>query len=154
MARPTTTTSQTTKMHLTKEEKAVKFGVEDTIKGVTLSPRPPARLNAGQKKVYKWLYTNLLPSQLLSQLDVESLCNASIVIERLQVIDAEINKDPANITDKTLLEARRTYFAQYLKVCQELCLSPASRAKMGSLALTAHKQKKDPLLSALGGVGE
>lgn len=151
MGKNPTTTALTTKMHLTKEERAVKYEVEDTIKGKVISARPPNRLNPGQKKVYKWLYNNLSPTQLLSQLDVESLCNASIVIERLQVIDAEINKDPNNIYDKALLQARNTYFTQYIRVCQELCLSPASRAKMGSLALNEHKKKKDPLLKALEG---
>lgn len=151
MVRPTTTTIATSSHHFTKEEKAVKYGVEDTLKGNNLSPTPPRRLTPGQKKVYKWLYANLEPSNILSSLDVETMCNASIIIERLQIIDDEINKDTDNIYAKSLLEARRTYFAMYLKICSELCLSPASRAKMGSLALNEHKKKKDPLLKALEG---
>ena len=61
--------------------------------------------------------------------------------------------DKIGVADRELRIARSDYFNQYLKVCSELCLSPAARAKMG--VYVANKVKdEDPLLSALGGGNE
>ena len=86
----------------------------------------------------------------MSKLDTATFRQACIIIDRLNEIDRMIDEE--GVTDKELRVARTDYFKQYLNICSELCLSPAARAKMGTLV--ANKQKEtDPLLEALGGDG-
>ena len=58
--------------------------------------------------------------------------------------------DSVGVADKELRICRSDYFKQYLNICSELCLSPAARAKMGTLVANQSKEA-DPLLSVLGG---
>jgi len=39
----------------------------------------------------------------------------------------------------------------YLKLCDELCLSPQSRAKLGVLVANQKEEEQDPLLNVLQG---
>lgn len=140
------------KKHLTKAEKAIRQSVEDTLKGEELDTRPPQYLNKEQKKIYKWLVEKLRVSNVLSILDKHTVSQASIIMERLNAIDAQINTLMASGQfDKDLEVIRKGYFSQYLQICKELCLSPASRGKMGALALSAQRDKGDDLMKALSG---
>ena len=49
----------------------------------------------------------------------------------------------------SLQNARAKYQSDLWRGCNELCLSPQARAKIGSLAAQKQKEKKDPLLAAL-----
>ena len=44
---------------------------------------------------------------------------------------------------------RQKYQSDLWRGCNELCLSPQARAKIGSLAAQKQKKEKDPLLAAL-----
>lgn len=138
--------------HLTKAEKAIRQGVEDTLKGEELDSRPPQYLTKEQKKIYKWLVEKLKVTNVLSILDKHTVSQASIIMERLNAVDAQINTLIASGQfDKDLEAIRKSYFSQYLQVCKELCLSPASRGRMGALACNAKKDQKDDLIKALNG---
>lgn len=47
------------------------------------------------------------------------------------------------------MASKDKYTKDLYRCCNELCLSPQARAKIGSLNLTASKNKEDPLLNAL-----
>ena len=150
MSRGAKTSVKTTSKMMSKEDKTIRLEVEETLKGVELSRKPPASLNEAQGVIYLWLYDNLAPASILSELDVVTMINACIIIERLAKIDLLL-EEPSNFGNKELHAMRKDYFSQYLKVCTELCLSPAARARMGTLAVNAKRAKKDELLAALGG---
>ena len=48
-----------------------------------------------------------------------------------------------------LQNARAKYQSDLWRGCNELCLSPQARAKIGSLAAQKQKKETDPLLSVL-----
>ena len=132
----------------TKKEIATRMVVEDKLAGVGITATPPSDFTAERAAIYEWLYNALESSGVLSTLDATTFRQACIVIDRLNELDRMI--DSAGVTDRDLRVARADYFKQYLNICSELCLSPAARAKMGTLV--ANKQKEvDPLLAALGG---
>ena len=58
--------------------------------------------------------------------------------------------NPENIFNINATNIRQKYFSQYLKICAELALSPAARAKLGTLSANNNKNT-DPLVDALGG---
>ena len=64
-------------------------------------------------------------------------------------IDADANKNIAHKTDKDTVTARSKYMADFYRCCNELCLSPQARAKLGVVAAKSKAQEKDPLLAAL-----
>lgn len=140
-----------TRHAMTKEEKAIRTSIEDAGKGLELPATPPKDMSTAEKKIYRWLYRNLQENRFLGQLDIETMKEACFIIAGLHTINVEIRNDPTKLTDRDICAARKNYFEQYLKICHELCLSPAARAKMGTLAVSAHKQEKDPLLKILGG---
>ena len=147
MALTPKTSAQTTRKHITKEEKAIRVTMEDTLKGEDLPSDPPETFNARQKEIYRFLYTELAPARVLGKIDIFAIRNACIIIERLESLDKLISED---ITDRNLAMIRNSYFGQFLKIIGELCLSPAARAKMGVLAVNAHHAKKDALMNVLG----
>ncbi|WP_232709001.1 P27 family phage terminase small subunit [Acidaminococcus massiliensis] len=140
-----------TRHAMTKEEKAIRTSIEDAGKGLELPATPPKDMSTAEKRIYRWLYRNLQENRFLGQLDIETMKEACFIIAGLHTINVEIRNDPTKLTDRDICAARKNYFEQYLKICHELCLSPAARAKMGTLAVSAHKQEKDPLLKILGG---
>lgn len=144
---------ETTKKNITKAEKSARLQVEKKLQTGPLQKKPPDYLTDAQKTVYKWLYRQLQPTELMSSVDTKILCNACIIIERLERLDGDINRDPRLIVDKDYVNARDKYFRQYIVVCQQLGLSPVARAKFGTLAASKAKKKTDPLLAALGGIG-
>ena len=136
--------------HYTKEEKRIRGQVESI--GAELPARVPSCLTDDQKKIYKTIYKNLKDTGILKVLDTEVMINASVIIDRLHKIDERIDREPSlYLTDKDMSMLRARYFQQFLGICKELCLSPAARAKLGSLVLDNHNKKKDELMNALVG---
>ena len=81
-------------------------------------------------------------------MDKPTFFQACVIIDRLNELDKMI--DSVGVADKELRICRSDYFKQYLNICSELCMSPAARAKMGTLVANQSKEA-DPLLSVLGG---
>lgn len=145
------TSGKATAKHLTKREKKIRNAAEEQLQVGTLQPTPPNYLNTAQKRIYRWLYRQLEPTGVMSSLDTKIMANAAVIIDRMEQMDAYINKNPDLLTEKDTVNARDKYFKQYIVVCQQLGLSPIARAKFGTLALKNSKEKADPLLAALGG---
>ena len=60
----------------------------------------------------------------------------------------EINENKQVLGDGKLLAAKEKYTKDLFRCCNELCMSPQSRAKMGTLNLAAQKPE-NPLKKAL-----
>lgn len=150
MARPSKSVKTMSK-NLTKEEKEVRLETEEKLRGRGDNISPPKYLNARQKKIFNYIVQELEASKILGNLDVYILATCAISIDRLQEIEKLINKDIERILDKSLMAAKEKYTKDFFRCCNELSLSPQSRAKLGNINLQAEQDKQDPLLKVLAG---
>ena len=146
MARPAMS-SKTTAKHLTKEEIAAKSGVEEKLKGEADKLKPPKYLTTAQKKIFKFIIAELEGSDVLGNLDVYVLTECSIALDRMREIESTINEDPTQLGNDKILQTKDRYIKTFFRCCNELCLSPQSRARMGNLNLQA--KEENPLIKAL-----
>lgn len=136
--------------HNSKEEIEKRKEAENKLKGLADKIEfPPEYLSEDQKKIYREIFEELKASQILSNLDVYILASCSIAIDRLQFIETTINKNPKAIMNKELMSAKDKYNKDFYRCCNELSLSPQSRAKFGSLSLKAKDENEDAVLKAL-----
>ena len=150
MARPSKSVKVMSK-NLTKEEKELRLETEEKLKGGADNISPPTHLNARQKKIFNYVVDQLRESNILGNLDIYILSQTSIAIDRLQQIEKLINKDINKIYDKDLMKAKNEYTKDFFRCCNELSLSPQSRAKLGNINLQAKERDEDVLLKVLAG---
>ena len=146
MARPAMS-AKTTSKHLTKSEIDAKGGTEDKLRGSADKLRPPSYLTKEQKKIFRFIVGELEASGILGNLDVYVLTECSIALDRMRVIESRINQEFEQITAAALMSAKERYTKSFFRCCNELCLSPQSRAKMGNLSSAAAEE--NPLIKAL-----
>ena len=151
MARPCKSAKVIDKYGQTKAEIQARIEVEEKLKGGADKISPPKHLNARQKKIFNYIVQELEASQILGNLDIYILAQAAIAIDRLQEIEKQINKDITKLFDKNVLSAKDKYTKDFFRCCNELSLSPQSRAKLGNINLQAKQQEEDPLLKVLKG---
>ena len=136
--------------HNSKEDIEKRKETENKLRGLADKIEfPPDYLTEDQKKIYIDIFKELEASQILSNLDVYILTSCSIAIDRLQYIEKIINKNPKAIMNKELMSAKDKYNKEFYRCCNELSLSPQSRAKFGSLSLKAKDESEDEVLKAL-----
>ena len=140
---------KTSVKHNTKKDIETRIAVEDKLANDKLVAVPRDDWSVERKAIFKWLYEQLEPTGVLCGLDKPTFFQACVIIDRLNELDKMI--DSVGVADKELRICRSDYFKQYLNICSELCLSPAARAKMGTLVANQLTKEEDPLLSALGG---
>ncbi len=145
---------KTQSRHNTKSEEKERLEIEEKLRGKSDKLKPPKYLNESQKKIFKWIKKELTESGILSNLDIYILTQFSIAIDRLQAIEMKINDDFELVFDKDLMSSKDKYTKDLYRCCNELCLSPQARAKIGSLNINAQKDKNDPLLDALKGLND
>lgn len=150
MARPSKSVKTMSK-NLTKEEKEIRLETEEKLKGGADKISPPSHLNSSQKKIFKYIVQELKASGILGNLDIYILGTCSICIDRLQEIEKLINKDIERLLDKDLMSAKDKYTKDFFRCCNELSLSPQSRAKLGNINLQAKEREEDVLLKVLAG---
>ena len=148
MARPAKSVKEKTGA-LATEEEMLRNGVEERLRGTPAEPEAPDYLTDDQKSIFRFIVDELRESEILGRLDVYTLEFTAIAISRLREINNRINRDPTLLSDASLQSARAKYQNDMWRGANELCLSPQARAKIGSLAAQAAKQKEDPLLKVL-----
>ena len=139
--------AKTTAKHLTEAEKASKLSVEEKLRGSANKLKPPKYLTTSQKKIFRFIVGELAASQILGNLDIYVLTECCIALDRMQEIERLINEHFEQIASQTLMSAKDKYTRSFFRCCNELCLSPQSRAKMGNLGLQA--KEENPLIKAL-----
>ena len=135
------------RMHLTKQEKALRLAKENQLRGRPLDQAVPEELTEAEAAAYIWLQAVLEPADILGEPDRETVKLAAISIARLKQIDDLIRNNPEMLTNKDVNAIRKNYEDQFFIFSRELCLSPAARSKIGSLA---SKKPEDPLMKILG----
>ncbi len=133
------------------EEIRVRKEQENSLKGGKKQVNPPTYLSKDQKKIFRNIVSELKASGILGSLDVYILAQCSIAIDRLQTIEAEINADPSLLRDTKLISSKDKYAKDFYRCCNELSLSPQSRAKMANINLQQKQEQDDPLLKVLRG---
>jgi len=135
-----------TSKHLTKAEIDAKSTVEDKLKGLDDDLTPPGYLTPSQKNIFEYIVTNLEASGILGNLDVYVLAECSICIDRMQEIERTMNE--ANSLIPSLVRLKETYTKAFFRYCNELSLSPQSRAKLANINAQAAAEE-NPLLKVL-----
>ncbi len=137
------------KKHLTKAERTARKKAEERVKLDADKLKPAKGMTAAQRKIFRTLLGHLEKTGILSNLDADTLSQAAITIDRMHEIDIRINASPELVLDKDIMDIKDKVFRQYMKICAELYLSPAARAKMGALAANNQKEEQDPLIRVL-----
>ncbi len=146
LARPAMS-AKTTSKHLTSFEKEAKLDAEEKLRGTANKLKPPRYLTSSQKKIFRFIVSELTASEILGNLDIYVLTECCIALDRMQDIEQQINKDAELICDKNLRAAKDRYTKSFFRCCNELCLSPQSRARMGNLNI--QNKEENPLLKLL-----
>lgn len=137
---------------ITKEEEERRRKNEEALKGEKDKVnKAPAWFSKEQKKIRKELVKEL--EKVLTNIDCYILDQAVVAISRLREIDKKINENPDKLTEKALISAKKEYASEFFRCCNELSMSPQSRAKLAT-ALPAVKEKKNPLSALLEGEDE
>lgn len=136
--------------HLTKQEITVRKNTENMLRGST-AVRPPYHLTKAQKKIFRAILQAFLKADIAGELDAYILAEGAVVIDRLQQIEQKINDQPELLLDKDVMSIRKGYTQDFFRICNELSLSPQSRAKLGSIAAGKVRRNSDPLLRLLEG---
>lgn len=145
MARPAKSVNVSSK-NLTKDELEIRRAAEQALRGSgELKLTPPDYLNLTQKQIYSTIVNLLEEADILGNTDTYLLEITAIAIDRVRFYETIKNKgkmlDSASAAD--LKDQRSTFF----RCCNELSLSPQSRAKMGTIAVNKQQEDKDPVLS-------
>ena len=137
--------------HNTKADIEKRKKEQNKMKGNAVNVKPPYPLSKEQKKIFGKIKDIYQKTDILGELDCYILAEAAVVIDRLQQLEQMINNDVELLTDKDIMSIRKGYTQDYYRICNELGLSPQSRAKLGGLALARDKEETDPVLLLLKG---
>lgn len=122
---------------------------EKKLKGSCDKLKPPRYLTSQQKQIFKCILENLESSEILGNIDIYVLTNCAITIDRIQTMEKAINEDNNLLNNKTFMASKDKYSKDFFRYCNELSLSPQSRAKLANINIKANDV--DPLLEVLNG---
>lgn len=123
---------------------------EEQLRGKPIKLKAPTYLSDGQKKLYKKIVKMLESANTLGEIDTYILEQTVIAIDRLQFLNELMNNNAEKIMDKDVISAINAQTKIFLRGCNELGLSPQSRAKLGIIA--AKKDEESPLEELIGDV--
>ena len=149
MARPCKSAKVLTDGSQTKGEIESRVRQEERLRGEGNHIRPPVWLSEGQRKIFGDIVAQLEESGILGNLDIYILAQCSVAIDRVQYIENRINLDSTLLMDATFMASKDKYTKDLYRCCNELSLSPQSRAKMANISLQAKREEGDPLLRIL-----
>ncbi|MBC8580204.1 phage terminase small subunit P27 family [Lachnospiraceae bacterium NSJ-12] len=155
MARPAKSITMKTGL-MTKDEINKRLEYEMKLKGESDNIRPPSFLTKKQRVFFEGIVNYLETSGILSNLDVYILAQTAITIDRIQTCETHINENGVVDLDgnpNPHIKIKNSYMKEFFRLCNELSLSPQSRAKLANMNYVAEAEKTDPLLSILGGDG-
>ena len=139
MARPAKPTSHI-KGAYRKDEIEARTKHEGKLKGSQSEIIAPDDLTDGQRVIFNTVVEWLKPAETLGLLDVPLIAQFARCKERIDTIEHKIDKDPELLFDKELSYNQDRLFKQYIRLMNELGLSPQSRAKL-AISLTKNEQK-------------
>lgn len=151
MARPCKSAKVLTESSQTKEEIDSRIEYEEKVRGKAERIVPSQELNENQFYLFNYIVNELKASEILSNLDKFLLTKCAIAIDRLKVLEEKCNKNPVLMFNKDFKAAKETYDKDFYRCCNELCLSPQSRAKIANVNLNTKNAEEDAVVKALRG---
>ena len=125
--------------------------IENKLKGESSEVVPTFELSERQTEIFNRIKSMFDKVGLLGELDCYVLTEGAVVIDRLNQIEEHLNEHPDLLFDREICNTRKEYMQNFFRICNELSLSPQSRAKMGILAAGRDKQESDPIFKLFGG---
>lgn len=147
MARPAKAVNVMSK-NLTKEERETRIKAEEQLKSGNDKVVAPDYLSKDAKAIFDYIVDELERANILTNLDIFILSTCAVAIERIQQAETILNFDLMN---KEALKIKESYTKEFFRACNELSLSPQSRAKLANVNIQGQNKDEDPLLKALGG---
>ena len=138
MARPSKSAKVLTDKSQTKAEIQARIDFENKVGGGSDKLRPPARMTDSQKKIFRNVVRLLKDADILRNLDVEILARYAFSLDMIVRIEKDVSENPELKCDKDILSAYDKYTKTYFRCCNELSLSPQSRAKIANAAAAAN----------------
>lgn len=151
MARPCKSAKVLTECSQTKEEINTRIEKEELIRGKADSITPSMELSESQLFLFDFIVGELKASEILSNLDKFLLTKAAIAIDRLHFIEGLVNKKPNLLFNKDVMSKKDSYDKDFYRCCNELCLSPQSRAKIANININTKNAEEDAVVKALRG---
>ena len=142
MARPCKNTNVLKGEKFSKEELSERRETENQLRGNCDKIIAADYLCEEAKEIFYNLVNELEATGILGNLDVTILAICSNAIYRIEECERILNEDLFN---KEALRTKEIYTKEFFRTCNELCLSPQSRAKMANLKYQSGKEKEDPL---------
>lgn len=134
----------------TKKAIATRSKIEADLKGKT-DIQCPEYLTESQARVFWDVVEHYVDAGITSAIDSMTLAVFAVALDRLVDIETRINNGELDRFDSKVTATRAKYESTVWKGCNEFCLSPQARAKLGSVMATNKKEAADPLLAALSG---
>ena len=132
----------------TKEEIAIRTAISKNLAG-NQDIACPDYLSSNQRKIFDGIVDHFIEAGILSSIDSITLSEFCIAIDRLRDIETKINSGELDMFDSKVTATRAKYESTMWRGCNEFCLSPQARAKIGSLFTAKRKDETDPLMEAL-----
>lgn len=151
MARPCKSAKVLTECSQTKEEIDTRVQKEELIRGKADKLTPSMELTESQLYLFNFIVEELKASEILSNLDIFLLTKAAIAIDRLHYIESIVNKNPKALFNKDIMSKKDSYDKDFYRCCNELCLSPQSRAKIANININTKNAEEDAVIKALRG---
>lgn len=151
MARPCKSAKVLTECSQTKEEISNRIEFEEKIRGCADEITPTIVLNDRQLYIFNFIIDELKASAILSNLDKFLLTKAAIAIDRVFSIEELVNKKPSLLFNKDVISKKDSYDKDFYRCCNELCLSPQSRAKIANININSKNAEEDAVIKALRG---
>ena len=148
MARPAKAIATKTGI-ITKEEEKQRQETEDRLRGNADKLVPPLYLTSEQVEIFNYILTELEEAKILGNLDLFALSQLSICVDRMQEIERMVNEDKNYLADNKMMQTRDRYARDFLRLCNEFCMSPQSRAKLSISTIKPGQEKKKTLMELL-----
>lgn len=133
---------------ITKEEESQRLELEDKLRGCKDKLVPPLYLSDSQMDIFNYIMVELQDADILGNLDLFILAQTAIAVDRIQDLDRQANADQKLLFENAFRQARSEASKEYFRCCNELCLSPQSRAKL-SIAKVKPGDKKKTLMDLI-----
>ena len=134
---------------ISKDETEQRLQIEDNLRGKADKLIPPLYLTDSQVEIFNYVLSELEEAKVLGNLDLFSLSQLSICVDRMQQIEKEVNENPSAMIDTKLMQTRDRYARDFLRLCNEFCMSPQARAKLSISTVKPGQEKKKTLMELL-----
>ena len=131
------------------EEQQQRLQIESKLKGGREKLVPPLYLTDDQMQIFNYIMDELEEANILGNLDLFVLSQTAICVDRVQKLEKEINDNPDLIRNNAFMAGKDKYSKDFFRCCNELCLSPQSRAKLSISTIKPGAEKKKTIMDLL-----